>query len=90
MLRNPSCGIRRKTSLGRRFSVDRCAVIALLYLPQAALADNARHSPSASGSFFAYKKTASAAKAVLAVLWEDYKKDFLAFLGWYLYPYKKS
>lgn len=23
-------------------------------------------------------------------LWEDYKKDFLAFLGWYLYPYKKS
>lgn len=68
MLRNPSCGTRRKTSLGRRFSVDRCAVIALLYLPQAALADNARHSPSASGSFFAYKKTASAAKAVLAVL----------------------
>lgn len=23
-------------------------------------------------------------------MWEDYKKDFLAFLGWYLYPYKKS
>ena len=23
-------------------------------------------------------------------LWEDYKKDFLAFLGWYLFPYEKS
>lgn len=27
---------------------------------------------------------------VSRALWEDYKKDFLAFLGWYLYPYKKS
>lgn len=25
-----------------------------------------------------------------SLVWEDYKKDFLAFLGWYLYPYKKS
>ena len=40
--------------------------------------------------FLHIQKTASTAKAILAVLWEDYKKDFLAFLGWYLYPYKKS
>ena len=40
--------------------------------------------------FLHIQKTANTAKAVLAVLWEDYKKDFLAFLGWYLYPYKKS
>ena len=44
LLCNPSCGTRRKTSLERRFSADRCAVIASLYLPQAALTDNARHS----------------------------------------------
>ena len=36
------------------------------------------------------RKKNSTANAVLFFLWEDYKKDFLAFLGWYLYPYKKS
>ncbi len=56
MLCNPSCGTRRKTSLERRFSADRCAVIASLYLPQAALSDNARHSPSASCSILQIQK----------------------------------
>ena len=68
MLCNPSCGTRRKTSLERRFSADRCAVIASLYLPQAALGDNARHSPSASGSILHIQKATSTAKAILAVL----------------------
>ena len=78
MLCNPSCGTRRKTSLERRFSADRCAVIASLYLPQAALGDNARHSPSASCSILHIQKTASTAKAILAVLSVGYKKDIFA------------
>ena len=64
---------------GKSHNIDRCAVIASLYLPQAALVDNARHSPSALGCFFLHiQKTASTAKAILAVLSMGYEKDIFA------------
>ncbi len=42
--------------------------------------------------FESYRKSKKSAdtKMYLLILWEDYKKDFFAFLGWYLFPYKKS
>ena len=39
-----SCGARRKTSLKRRFSVDRCAILPSLLLPPAALGHDAVNS----------------------------------------------
>ena len=42
-----SCGARRKTSLKRRFSVDRCAILPSLLLPPAALGHDAVNSLSA-------------------------------------------
>ena len=45
---------------------------------------------SALFEVFDSKKEVFKTKILKTSLWEDYKKDFLAFLGWYLYPYKKS
>ena len=42
---NISCGARRKTSLERRFSVDRCAILPSLLLPPAALGHDAVNKP---------------------------------------------
>ena len=42
-----SCGARRKTSLKRRFSVDRCAILPSLLLPPAALGHDAVNSLAA-------------------------------------------